>query len=389
MSNSETVSKPLRIALVGPAHPLRGGIADFNEALARSLQQSGHSVSIFSFYLQYPGLLFPGKSQFSDSVAPAELDIRPTISSINPLSWVRTAKQILAGKPDLVIMRYWLPFMGPALGTVARKIRKGGVPVIAITDNVIPHEKRPGDNAFTRYFVNSCDGFVSMSRSVLSDLSKFTGNPRKLFQPHPVYNIFGEGVSKMEARKKLSVPIEERLILFFGFIRHYKGLGLLLESMADQRLRDLKVKLIVAGEFYEDEKFYRDLVKSLKIESSVRFDSSFIPKDSVKDYFCATDLVVQPYLNATQSGITQIAYYFGRPMLVTNVGGLAEIVEDGKAGYVVSSNAVSIADAIYDFYLHGREEAFARNVIAARARFEWPAFVDGLIQFYEKIRSGT
>ncbi|MEY4594527.1 MAG: hypothetical protein RIQ47_937, partial [Bacteroidota bacterium] len=202
--------KKLRIALIGPAHPLRGGIADFNEALARSLAQEGHSVSVFSYYMQYPGLLFPGKSQFADGPPPDGLDIDASLSSINPFSWWNTARKIDAIMPDLVIIRYWLPFMAPSLGTVARRLRKKGIPVIAITDNVLPHEKRPGDEMLTRYFVKSCDGFITMSRAVLNDLSQFTDTSRKIFLPHPVYDIFGQTVSKSAARSQLDIPDGER-----------------------------------------------------------------------------------------------------------------------------------------------------------------------------------
>ena len=376
--------KKLRIALIGPAHPLRGGIADFNEALARSLAQEGHSVSIFSFYMQYPGLLFPGKSQFADGSPPDGLDIDASLSSINPLSWWSTARKIDAIMPDLVIIRYWLPFMAPSLGSVARRLRKKGIPVIAITDNVLPHEKRPGDEMLTRYFVKSCDGFITMSRAVLNDLSQFTDTSRKIFLPHPVYDIFGETVSKAAARKQLDIPEDERWMLFFGSIRRYKGLDILLESMADPRVRDAKIKLLVAGEFYEDEKVYRDQIERLGISDSVRLDSSFIGKEKIKDYFCAADIVVQPYRTATQSGITQIAYHFGRPMLVTDVGGLSEIVDDKQSGYVVPVDPASIASAVVDFYSNEREALMAANVRSASSRFSWKTFVQSLISFYEQ-----
>ncbi|MFM7726607.1 MAG: glycosyltransferase, partial [Flavobacteriales bacterium] len=296
--------KTLNIALVGPAHPLRGGIADFNEALARSLQAAGHRVRIHSFSLQYPSILFPGKSQLTDSPVPEGLDIASTINSIGPRSWYTTANAIISSRPDLVIIRYWLPFMAPALGTIARRVRKKGIPVIAITDNVIPHEHRTGDKLFTGFFIRSCDGFVAMSRSVLDDLAKFTAVEHRIFQPHPVYDIFGESVSKTVARKRLSMPDDQPMLLFFGFIRPYKGLKLLLEAMTDERIRRRNIQLIVAGEFYENQQPFLDYVKAHGMEDVVRFDADFIPKSEVATYFCAADMVVQPYISATQSGIT-------------------------------------------------------------------------------------
>ncbi|MFM2207644.1 MAG: hypothetical protein RL213_1619 [Bacteroidota bacterium] len=379
-------SSTRRIALIGPAHPLRGGIADFNEALARSLQQHGIDVEVFSFHLQYPALLFPGKSQFTDAPAPEGIRIRPTLSSIGPLSWLRTAREVIASRPDLVVIRYWLPFMAPALGTVARKIRKAGIPVVAITDNVLPHEKRPGDRQLTGYFVRSCDGFVAMSRSVLNDLSQFTATPNKIFLPHPVYDIFGDPIDKNEARRILGIPAEEKWLLFFGFVRRYKGLDLLLEAMSDPGLREKKVRLLVAGEFYEDRKPYDEAVERYGLKDAVRFDSGFIPKEKIREYFCAADMVVQPYRTATQSGITQIAYHFGRPMLVTDVGGLSEIVDHDSNGYVVSPEPSGIASAINDFYSRNREHSMALRVAEARSRFSWDTFVRSLLDFHETVR---
>ncbi len=385
MSGSDSSSR-LRIAIVGPAHPLRGGIADFNHALAQSLTKAGHSVSLFSFYMQYPSILFPGKSQVTEGKGPHGLDIHSTLSSVNPFSWFSTARKISATMPDLVIVRYWMPFMAPALGTLARKLRKQGIPVLAITDNVLPHEKRPGDSMLTRYFVKSCDGFIAMSRSVLEDLSAFTDTTNKLFLPHPLYDTFGEAVGKSDARHRLGYFDTDSLILFFGFIRRYKGLDLLLEALAAPRLKERNVKLLVAGEFYEDEKPYREMVRRLGLSDQVRFDSEFIPQEKIKDYFCAADIVVQPYRSATQSGITQIAYHFGRPMLVTRVGGLAEIVDHDKSGYVVPADPTSIATALDDFYQHARERDMASEVEKAKIRFSWNTFIESLIRFHATIK---
>ena len=365
--------------IIGPAYPLRGGIADFNEALCKAMNEAGINTSIISFYLQYPKFLFPGKSQKTDSPAPADLKISSLISSINPVSWLKTAAFIRRQKPDFVVIRYWLPFMAPALSTIARSLRKAGIKVVAITDNVIPHEKRIGDHSLTKYFVHSCDAFIAMSQTVVDDLKEFTDSKPVYFSPHPVYNIFGVKITKEEARRKLGLGMGEKVILFFGFIRPYKGLDLLLNAIADESVRSLKIKLLVAGEFYGDEENYKRMISELRIAENIMLHSSYIPKEEVRNFFCAADLIVQPYRSATQSGITQIAYHFERPMLVTNVGGLAEIVPDGKVGYVVAVDAKEIAGRIVDFYKSGREEEFQKNVSKEKERFTWKSFVNKIL----------
>jgi D-inositol-3-phosphate glycosyltransferase len=375
----------LKIIIVGPAYPLRGGIADFNEALAKTFIREGNSTELYSFYYQYPPFLFPGKSQVTTDMQDEKLQIHSTISSVNPLSWYSTASKIIEAKPDLVLIRYWLPFMAPALGTIAKKLRSKKIPVIAITDNVIPHEKRPGDNLLTSFFVRQCDGFVTLSASVLEDLSRFTSEKRKIFLPHPVYDTFGEMLTKNVARKELDLSPDEKVILFFGFIRKYKGLDLLIDAMKDERLRKMNVTLLIAGEFYDKKEPY--LKQIADSGTKIILHADFIRKEDVSKYFCAADMVVQPYRTATQSGITQIAYHFGRPMLVTNVGGLSEIVDHGRVGYVTEKNPTAIADAIFDFYKNGREEEFSRNVIMDRGKFSWKSFANGILELLSKIKN--
>ena len=376
----------MKIFILGPAFPLRGGIADFNEAFALNLQKEGNEVIIYSFNYQYPSFIFPGSSQKIQGQKPVSIDIRPTLNSINPLSWIKTASLIATEKPDLVIIRYWLPFMALSLGTVASRLRKKNIKVIAITDNLIPHEKRLGDTLLTGFFIRRCDAFITMSQSVLNDLEKFTDNKHKSFLPHPIYNIFGEKISKADARLKLKLNPSDKIILFFGFIRSYKGLGLLLDAMCDDRIMERRIKLLVAGEFYEDINPYLEKIKLNNLSQSVILHSSFIDKMNVKEYFCAADLVVQPYLNATQSGITQIAYSFDKPMLVTNVGGLSEIVSDKRVGYVVDKVPTSIANAIIDYYDNDREASFVKNVETDKVKFTWKSFIDGMLKLYMEIK---
>lgn len=289
--------------------------------------------------------------------------------------------------PDYVIIRYWLPFMAPALGMIAKLVKKNThIKVIAITDNVIPHEKRPGDRQLTGFFFKQCDAFVAMSNSVLEDLKSFTDSTHTLFSPHPVYSIFGEKISKEEAKRKLNLDAGENYILFFGFIRDYKGLDLLLEAFSDFRLRKLNLKLIVAGEFYEDSSKYLQYIQQHDLGEHVILRTSYIPKEEVKNYFCASDLVVQPYKSATQSGITQIAYHFEKPMLVTDVGGLSEIVPHQRVGYVTPKDPRAIASAILDFYENRREEEFSKNVSEDKIKFTWESFVGGVQKLFQDLQ---
>ena len=367
------------VIIIGPAFPLRGGIANFNEALCRAFTDSGVDCSIVSFTVQYPAFLFPGKTQLAEGDnVPENIKIVTLVNSVNPFSWIRTASYIRKQKPSLVIIRYWLPFMGPCLGTIARMIKRNnsGIKVTALADNIIPHESRPGDKAFTNYFVKACDAFVVMSQSVLNDLQTFESMKPAVLKYHPVYDIFGAEVSKVDARKNLGLKENEKYVLFFGFIRKYKGLDLLLKAFADKRVKDLNVKLIVAGEFYEDKQPYHDLINELGIGNNVILHDHYIPKVSVKNYFGSADLVAQTYRDATQSGVTQIAYHFNKPMLVTNVGGLPEMVPHNVAGYVTETNAGSIAAAIADFYENRREAAFIAGVKQNAKNFSWGKFIE-------------
>jgi glycosyltransferase involved in cell wall biosynthesis len=376
----------LKIVIIGPAWPLRGGIANFNEALGLDLQDKGHSVKIISFSLQYPSLLFPGKSQTDSTSGKPNLDIEALINSIQPFTWFSAAKRIRDYAPDLVIIRYWLPFMAPALGTIARLCRKKGhkIPVIGLTDNIVPHESRPFDRALTGYFLKKCDGFLVMSEQVSNDLRSFGIDVPVKKRYHPIYDIFGSKVERSAARKKLGIDEGKKLILFFGFIRKYKGLDLLLQAMADERLID--IHLIVAGEFYEDRGYYDEIVRSGNIKDRVVMKGEYIPKEAVRYYFSAADLVVQPYRSATQSGVTQIAYHFGVPMVVTDTGGLPEMVENGVAGLVVDESDVSIASAIDRFFSDSElRNQLEEGVIKNASLFSWDQMSDGILELYESI----
>ena len=381
----------MKVVIIGPAYPLRGGLATYNERLAQAFQEAGDDVRIVTFSLQYPDFLFPGQTQLSTEPGPTDLNIEVSLNSVNPLSWLRVGRKLQAERPDLVIFRFWLPFMGPALGTVARLAgRNGHTRVVAITDNVIPHEKRPGDRPLTRYFLSACDGFVTMSRAVLSDLQQLGfGHKPALYRPHPLYDNFGPPKPKAAALTALGLPDTSAYLLFFGFIRAYKGLDILLEAFADARLAALPVKLIIAGEYYEDAAPYEEIIRRHGLESRLVRATDFIPNEKVADYFCAADLIVQPYKNATQSGVSQIAYHFERPMLVTDVGGLAELIPAGVVGYVVPPTAQAIADAVVDFYANQREAGFAAGVRQEKQKFSWPVMVAALKEVAGNLPPGS
>ena len=370
----------MRVVIIGPAYPLRGGLATYDERLARAFKEAGDDARIVTFSLQYPNFLFPGQTQFSTEAGPSDLDIEVSLNSVNPLSWWKVGRKLRAEQPDLVVFRFWLPFMGPALGTVARLVRGNGhTRVVAITDNVIPHEKRPGDGPLTRYFLSACDGFVTMSREVLGHLADIGfGKKPALYRPQPLYDNFGAVKPKKEALAVLNLPDTASYLLFFGFIRAYKGLDILLEAFADERIAALPIKLIIAGEFYEDAAPYEEIIERRQLENRIVRATDFIPNEKVVDYFCAADLIMQPYKNATQSGVSQIAYHFERPMLVTDVGGLAELIPAGVVGYVVSPTPAAIADAIVDFYAGRREETFTAGVREQKKQFSWPVMVAAL-----------
>lgn len=375
----------MRIAILGPAWPYRGGIAAFNERLARQYQTEGHEVEIITFTLQYPSFLFPGKTQYSTEPAPERLKIIRKINSINPFSWLRTGLYLRRMRPDMIISPFWLPFMAPAFGTILRLARRKGCRRVAILHNLIPHEHRIGDRQFASYFIRSNDAFVTLSRSVLEDIDMFDPKHKRprVYSPHPLYDHYGATLTPDEARRAIGLPEEGRYVLFFGFIREYKGLDLLLRAMADDRLEAMNVKLIVAGEFYGDPKPYMELLRSLNIGDRVALHTEFIPDHEVNRYFCAADLVAQPYKTATQSGVSQIAYHFERPMVVTNVGGLPEIVPNEKAGFVVEPEPQQIADAVVRFFKEDWADRLTEGVRDEKKRYLWPTFtaaINGLLK---------
>jgi len=368
------------VVIIGPAFPLRGGgLSTFNERLAREFNHQGYETQLYTFSLQYPSFLFPGTSQYSTDVAPKDLDIKVCINSINPFNWIKVGMELAKLKPDLIVVRFWIPFMGPCLGTILRFVRKNQhTRIVCIADNIIPHEKRFGDAILTKYFIKPIQAFITMSENVFSDLRKFEPIKPAILVNHPLYDNFGAIVSKTEARNHLTLPIDKKIILFFGFIRHYKGLDLLIEAMADQRVKDAEIVLLVAGEFYKDPKPYLEQIKHLGLEKSIILKTQFIQDDEVRYYICASDLVVQPYRNATQSGVTPLAYHFEKPMLVTNVGGLPMMVPNGKVGLVSEPNPKSLANSILEYFNKG-EQYFLPNLREEKKKYSWDIFLEKTI----------
>jgi len=368
-----------KVIIIGPAWPLRGGLATFDERLASQFMQEGLEVTIYTFSLQYPNFLFPGSTQYSQEPAPANLNIKVCINSINPFNWIKIGNELRQLKPDFIVVRFWMPFFGPCLGTILRIVKRNQFTQnICIADNIIPHEKRPGDTLFTRYFIKPMHRFITMSELVNKDLSTLTTTPSTNIV-HPIYDTFGDILSKQEARTHLQLPINDKIILFFGFIRKYKGLDLLLEAMNDERIKGANIKLLIAGEFYDDPTFYKEIIQKHNLESSLFLRTQFINDSEVKYYLCAADFVIQPYKSATQSGVTPLAYHFEKPMLVTNIGGLPSLVPHLKVGVVAEPTPVDITSGIMSLYELG-ETHFLKHLCEEKKKYGWDKLTAAITQ---------
>ena len=369
-----------KVIIIGSAWPLRaGGLATFNERLAKQFMEEGFDTSIYTFSLQYPSFLFPGSTQLSNEPAPAHLKIKACINSINPFNWLKVGNELRKIKPDYIVVRFWMPFFGPCLGTILKLVNRNKfTQIICIADNVIPHEKRMGDTLLTKYFFSSIHRFVTMSEKVNQDLKTFTQKP-SINIVHPIYDNFGDILSKEEARKHLALPINEKIILFFGFIRKYKGLDLLLEAMNNANIREANIKLLIAGEFYDNKEEYELIIAKYNLANSLYLRTQFIDNSEVKYYLSAADFVIQPYKNATQSGVTPLAYHFEKPMLVTSVGGLANLVPHMKVGIVTEPNADSIATGIMKLYELG-ETHFLKHLCEEKKKFSWEHLTTAIIE---------
>ena len=363
----------MKIVILGTAYPYRGGLATFNERLARQFQAEGHDVEVVTFTLQYPSFLFPGKTQYSNEVAPTDLRIKRWVNSCNPFNWVSVGRKIRKMQPDMLITCYWMAFFAPCYGIIERIVKGNGkTRCLALVHNMIPHEPSLLDKMFAPFYVKSTDGFVALSDSVVKDIDKLDKCRKpKTFSPHPIYDHYGERMSKAEACELLKLDADKDYMLFFGLVRAYKGLDLLLDAMGKMHDKLPNLRLLIAGEFYEQEEGYREQIKNLGLTEKVIIRNEAIPDADLRLYFGAAELIVQPYKTASHSGVTQVAFHFEKPMLVTNVGGLGEIVHDHKMGYAVQPNAESIAEAIIDYYENDRQEDYTQYLILEKEKYSW------------------
>ena len=385
----------MKIILLGTAWPYRGGLATFNERLAKQLVSEGHQVEVWTFTLQYPPFLFPGKTQYTKEPAPADLVIRRELNSCNPVNWLRVGRAIRKAEPDMLICCYWMSFFAPAYGVVSRMAKRNGkTRCIALVHNMIPHEPSILDKLFAPYFVKSQDGFVALSESVVKDIERIEEkirnnkseiiNKPKAFSPHPIYDHYGERMTKAEACKALALAESKDYMLFFGLVRAYKGLDLLLDAFGQVKEQLPDLRLIIAGEFYEDEDKYHAQIANLGLSDRVVVRNEFIPDGDLRKYFGAADLIVQPYKTATQSGVTQVAFHFEKPMLVTNVGGLGEIVHDHKMGYACEPDASAIAADLLDYFTKGRQEPFTAYLQKEKTKYAWSNLTRAYINIMSK-----
>lgn len=375
-----------RIVLVGSMHPYRGGIAHFLETMDRGLRARGHETLPVTFSRQYPEFLFPGKTQYETDPGDDPIPARRWIDTLGPWSWWSAADKIAAWQPDAILYKYWMPFFAPSYGSILWRLRRRDVRGLAVVDNAIPHERRPFDFSLSRFFLRQCDGLLVMSDSVQADLERLGVRAPSRRIEHPIYDIFGEGIPKHQARALLGLDATTPLLLFFGYVRRYKGLHVLLEAMPRLLKRLPNAKLMVCGEFYDDEKPYREQARRLGIERAVDFHADYVPNDQVSRYFCACDVVVQPYVSATQSGVAQIAYQFRRPSIISDVGGLAEIVPHERAGFVVPpEDPESLASAIARYFLENWEQRLVHGIEAERQKYSW----DRLYEAMEDLMEGA
>ena len=365
------------ITFVGPMHPYRGGIAQFGETLYRGLGARAHTTYAVTFSRQYPGLFFPGKTQLETEPVENPVPARRLIDSVNPWTWRRAADAIAAQNPDAVVFQFWMPFFGPAFGFMARRLRRRGVKIFAVVHNAVPHERRPGDRLLAKYFLSQCHGCIVLSEAVENDLRGLGITVPVERVVHPVYDIFGEAVDQSQARQQFGLPPEAKVGLFFGFIRKYKGLMVLLQALNTVRDALPDFRLLVAGEFYDDDKPYRDYVAERGLDDIVHFHDRYIAGAEVAAYFSAADVVIQPYLTATQSGVAQVAFHFNKPCIVSAVGGLPEIIPHEQAGLIVPPNdAPALAREIIRFYETNLGPGLTGGVQRLKAKYSWDTVYD-------------
>ena len=375
-------NETLRVALVGPMHPYRGGIAHYLEKMEAGLRERGHETVPVTFTRQYPELLFPGKTQYVEDAETTADDPERLLDSLNPWTWYRTARYLAEQDPDVVLFKYWMSYFAPSFGLIARYLRRQGVRVVTVVDNALPHERRPGDKVLGKFFLRACDGLIVMSDEVEGDLHDLGIEAPIRRVNHPIYNTFGEARPREEARNELGLPTDAPVLLFFGFVRRYKGLHVLLEALPRivERLPD--VRLVVAGEFYDDKAFYENIIEKHQLGPYLHLHDGYVSDEDVAAYFSAADVVVQPYVSATQSGVAKIAYHFERPLIMTDVGGLAEMMPDGEAGLVVPpEDPEALADAVGRFFEEDLQARLTDGVRREKKKYAWTPLFEAVERF--------
>lgn len=372
----------MKIAYLSTFYPFRGGIAQFNANLLNEFKKQ-HEAKAFTFTRQYPNILFPGKTQFVTSDdKPEIIESDRVLDSMNPFSYYSAAKKIHLFNPSLLLMKYWMSFFAPSLGKTARLLKKKGVKSISILDNVISHEKKMGEITLTKYFLNSNSGFVVMTESVKNDLLRLKPDAKYILAPHPLYDHFGNKIDKSTARTKLNIPADKKVLLFFGFIRDYKGLDILIEAM---KHLDESYLLVIAGEVYGSFSKYDELIKKLGVENKIVKHVRYISDNEVPLFFSAADVCVLPYKNATQSGIVGISFHFDLPVIATNVGGLGEMIEDGKSGLIVNEiSSEAIASAIKKFFTDKSSE-YLSTIENYKQKHSWENLAHKIAEFSKDV----
>lgn len=375
----------MRVALLGPLAPWRGGLAQYLQRLGETLARDAE-VRGWTFTRQYPGFLFPGTGQLDPATPLPAFPVRATLDSIGPWTWRATARALERFAPGAVILKWWMPFFAPSFASAVGPLRRRGTRVVLVCDNLVPHERRPFDAALSRWMLRNSDGYLVMSDAVERDLDRLKpGAPRRRVA-HPLYAQFDRGrYDRASARAALGLPADGEVALFFGFVRRYKGLDTLLEAWPAVRARR-DATLVVAGEFYEDPAPYRALAAAAGGERAVRLIERYLPDDEVEACFRAADVVVLPYRSATQSGVTHVAYALGVPVITTDVGGLAETVTPGATGLVVPpGDPAALAAAVVRYFADGAGPPMRARIAALRDERSWErlaaetvALVDGL-----------
>ena len=373
----------MKIAILSCFYPYRGGISQFNACLFEELSKE-HIVKAFNFKRQYPEFLFPGKTQFvTDDDEAVPVESTSLLDTANPFSYIKTLREIREWKPDVLIVRYWMSYFAPSLGYITRHMKKH-CKVISILDNVIPHEPHFFDAPLTRYFLKGSTGCVTLCEAVSKDLLDLNPDARYTVIQHPLYSHFGQKIDREEAEKKLELKHGMKNILFFGLIRTYKGLDILIEAFG---MLPEGYQLIIAGEPYGSFEKYQKLIDALPNKELVCTRLKYIKDSEVTDYFSAADIAVLPYRSATQSGISSVSYHFEVPMIVTDVGGLKETIGDRGTGIVSAEGTPeAICKEILRYFSDPDiKKNCIENIRSEKGRLSWQTFAVKLTGFIDSL----